>query len=400
MKKIGLFMLAAMLATGAAGMQMTVMAEETQTQEDGGLLGALLGGSGLSDLFAEGGELSSLLSEDGELGKLLSEDGELAQLFSENGALAQVFSEDGALAQAFSEDGALGSLLGQGSEAVGEVLSQLTDENSELRSTFDGFVSSFTDENGEFDPEKATSLLDTLGVLDENNNLNVEEITGLIGGFIGGEMEAMSEAADMSGLMDEDNDAYLYLDDAVLDAAEAYVTGVNAEHFDASDAVFFVPMTVASKRADDGTVLVLGDFWQFNYELDGENLVFTSGGSTPALLTMEEAEDGTFTVIDAAIAQDGEGNWADIESFCEQTDATTDAYLSATSEESRDIVLETKLSEYVAEHEEVKAVDMNGDLIAVEDLEADLDQRIDAMLMAIFASLSDEFPADEEAMTE
>ena len=392
--------MSAVLIAGTAGMTMPVFAAESEAeQEDSGFLGSLLGGGGLSSLFSEDGELGKLLS-DSELGGLFSEGGELSSLVAEDGPLANALSEDGPVAQLFAEDGALAGLFGDASSA-GDLLNQLADEGSELRSSFDGLVSAFTDENGNFDEGKADALLNSLGILDENNNLNLEEVGSLIEGLAGTALTDETEAEIPSD--DEEESVLIRYYDAITAAAESYVLEANADSFDAADLNFFVPMITNAIEAEDGTIKVVGDFWQLNYNVDNDTLVEASGGSMPALLTMEKAEDGSLTVTEGRVAQDGEGNWADIESFCEEIGTTTDEYLAATNENNRELSLDNMILEYIGEHPEITRVEKNGSVLSVDDLQAEMEERFETMLMAIFAAFSDEEAVEsmsEESMTE
>ena len=419
-RKFMAVMMSAVLMAGTAGTTMPVFASESEAeQEDSGFLGSLLGGGGLSSLFSEdgelgkllsdselgglfseGGELSGLVAEDGPLAGIFAEDGPVANIFAEDGPLANALSEDGPVAQLFAEDGALAGLFGDASSA-GDLLNQLADEGSELRSSFDGLVSAFTDENGNFDEGKADALLNSLGILDENNNLNLEEVGSLIEGLAGTALTDETEAEIPSD--DEEESVLIRYYDAITAAAESYVLEANADSFDAADLNFFVPMITNAIEAEDGTIKVVGDFWQLNYNVDNDTLVEASGGSMPALLTMEKAEDGSLTVTEGRVAQDGEGNWADIESFCEEIGTTTDEYLAATNENNRELSLDSMILEYIGDHPEITRIEKNGSILSADDLQAEMEERFETMLMAIFAVFSDEEPVEsmtEESMTE
>ena len=201
--------MSAVLMAGTAGTTMPVFAAESEAeQEDSGFLGSLLGGGGLSSLFSEdgelgkllsdselgglfseGGELSGLVAEDGPLAGIFAEDGPVANIFAEDGPLANALSEDGPVAQLFAEDGALAGLFGDASSA-GDLLNQLADEGSELRSSFDGLVSAFTDENGNLiiNQEQAKIVRRVFREFEEGwtpneiaKHLNEEKINGVKG---------------------------------------------------------------------------------------------------------------------------------------------------------------------------------------------------------------------------
>ena len=229
----------------------------------------------------------------------------------------------------------------------------------------------------------------------------LEEVGSLIEGLAGTALTDETEAEIPSD--DEEESVLIRYYDAITAAAESYVLEANADSFDAADLNFFVPMITNAIEAEDGTIKVVGDFWQLNYNVDNDTLVEASGGSMPALLTMEKAEDGSLTVTEGRVAQDGEGNWADIESFCEEIGTTTDEYLAATNENNRELSLDSMILEYIGEHPEITRVEKSGSVLSVDDLQAEMEERFETMLMAIFAAFSDEEAVEsmsEESMTE
>ena len=94
---------------------------------------------------------------------------------------------------------------------------------------------------------------------------------------------------------------------------------------------------------------------------------------------------------------------ADIESFCEEIGTTTDEYLAATNENNRELSLDSMILEYIGDHPEITRIEKNGSILSADDLQAEMEERFETMLMAIFAVFSDEEAVEsmtEESMTE
>ena len=370
--------------------------------EDGPLAGLFAEDGPLAKLFAENGPLAELFAEDGplagQLDRLFAEDGPLVRLFAEDGPLAgqldQLFAEDGPLTRLFAKDGPLAEELDRlfaEDGPLAEQLSQLFAEDGLLAGQLekfrgeDGYLSMFLNEEGAFDREKAVEVLKELGLMDENENLDVTGILQLFNGLYVEDEAALSEEmteADEAGEEEAPvgDDLLFRYYPGILPAVESYITEMNAQNFDKSDATFIVPMFAAAKENENKDLMILGDFWQFNYNLDGENLVMASGGSFPGIITMNHTAEDTFQAADMVIAQDGEGNWEDIESFCAEMGITTDEYLSDTNEIEREVVLYDRLLEYLGTHEEAKAVEIDGEVLTADQLEEKMDQMIDSLI--------------------
>ena len=105
--------------------------------------------------------------------------------------------------------------------------------------------------------------------------------------------------------------------DPVEAAVAAYTTQVGQDIYWVTEGSVSIPAPVIIKteETDDSHLLVYGNFWVFNYELNGKTLECISGGEAPAIMTLEKSNDG-WTVTAVVQAGDGEDYAADIIRFC------------------------------------------------------------------------------------
>ena len=111
--------------------------------------------------------------------------------------------------------------------------------------------------------------------------------------------------------------AYTYTgSDPVEGAVAAYIVSDMSESFASEDGCVTIPAPVILKveQIDDSRVKVYGDFWGFNYLLDGKVLETISGGEAPGIMTLEKSGDA-WTVTAVETAGDGTDFAADIERF-------------------------------------------------------------------------------------
>ena len=68
-----------------------------------------------------------------------------------------------------------------------------------------------------------------------------------------------------------------------------------------------VVQIIKTEDGEDGTAKVYGDFWVYNYSIDGDTLVFGSGGAHPGMMTVAKEGD-EYKVTDFRPVEDG-GNF-------------------------------------------------------------------------------------------
>lgn len=101
--------------------------------------------------------------------------------------------------------------------------------------------------------------------------------------------------------------------DPVEAAVAAYTAQVGQDLYLVTEGSVSIPapVIIRMEETDNSHILVYGNFWVFNYELNGKTLECISGGEAPAIMTLEKTNDGwTVTAVDQA--GDGEEYAADI----------------------------------------------------------------------------------------
>lgn len=66
------------------------------------------------------------------------------------------------------------------------------------------------------------------------------------------------------------------------------------------------PVIIAEDESDKSDIRVYGNFWIFNYDLNGDILECTSGGSYPGCIHIKDTEEG-YTVTSMDVVEDGSG---------------------------------------------------------------------------------------------
>ena len=346
-----------------------------ETAEEGGLLGLL--GSILEETDVE-----ELTAEDGAIAGAIDT---LSSAFSEEGGgLGGMIS---GLTDTLSDHkeeivNGISSTFGVDAGAVNDLVSGLTDENGSL--DIGGLISKFTAEDGglasqllsgilgedglKLDPDQLKGLVDSFRT--EDGSLDFEAIGDVVSGLLGN--------ADAMGELEK-----------FFDGVENAVLTLNDGMYDPSDESFVVE-EILDFNYDESTGYVLGDFWQYNYNIQDKDLAFASGGCSTGILRMVKAEDGSWKLDEADLAGDGEGFSDDVHRIIEEAGYTYEEYEEAT-EDSELYYLE-KLSEYADEHPEIERIEVDNEFLTVEELNA----RLSEILEKMFGDIEEEVEAEAE----
>lgn len=76
-------------------------------------------------------------------------------------------------------------------------------------------------------------------------------------------------------------------------------------YFDDYDVCIPSPQILEIDDADKSDIKVYGDFWVYNYDLDGDTLLCTSGGSFPGLIHLKYDPEKGFIVTGMDVVADG-----------------------------------------------------------------------------------------------
>ena len=289
-----------------------------------GLLGGLTGGSDGTTKSAEGEEVGDLSALSGLLGGLLGgSDGTTESAEGEAGA-----SESGDLS---SLSGLLGGLLGgtgegestDGSGAadlIGGILGSLTGDGTDAGSSFDKLIEEYY-----ASPEYQDSL-------------------------------ARDEALKV------------YLNEEYQDLLEA------------GDVQIISKNVVTGSEEGDPNVR-LGYYGLANYTVDGTDLKLKNFVGNTELLTYAKQDDGTFKVVDAVVADEGEKAEASIEKMLETVGLTMDDYNTSMSMNTWSGLYD--MVAFLDAHPEYERIEFQGELKTRDELDALADAEMEALLSSL-----------------
>ena len=83
-----------------------------------------------------------------------------------------------------------------------------------------------------------------------------------------------------------------------------YIIDECGSHFEKADVGIPCPIIVAMDESDKSDIKVWGDFWYYNYELDGDTLEMVSGGSFPGCIHIKNTDEG-YEVTNMELVGDG-----------------------------------------------------------------------------------------------
>jgi hypothetical protein len=93
--------------------------------------------------------------------------------------------------------------------------------------------------------------------------------------------------------------------DAAEFATYKYLVDEIGKNYEAADASIPVVTIVDKDESNPDDVLVKGDFWLYNYKIEGDTLKCVSGGAHPGCMHMKKNDDGTYTVTSFDPVADG-----------------------------------------------------------------------------------------------
>ncbi|MCR5282058.1 MAG: hypothetical protein K6E18_01705 [Lachnospiraceae bacterium] len=86
---------------------------------------------------------------------------------------------------------------------------------------------------------------------------------------------------------------------------------------------------VKTETTEDDFTKVYGDFWVYEYSLDGTNFVCESGGSYPGVFYLRQNENG-YEASSFEMAEDGSGYMESVEAICGDNEELKKAFLEST----------------------------------------------------------------------
>ena len=96
----------------------------------------------------------------------------------------------------------------------------------------------------------------------------------------------------------------------VLPALDQYLVDSIGAHYAPGEICIPCATIVACDQSNPDNVVVLGDFWVFNFNQIGDTLKTVSGGDHPGRICLKKNEKGEFEVLSFEQVEDGHGNEA------------------------------------------------------------------------------------------
>ena len=291
-------------------------------------------------------------------------------------ATEQEEASDGLLKVLFGEGGPLNDLLPEGTDVdamLDTAQEQLDQADSEIGSVLENIYDMAQSEIGSLDPE----VLEKYAV-------------GLLGQFMGGEGAEEGEEGEEDEIDWSLLGAYLEMGENYRGEEIQYIKDRNAEMMDPGDVQIVTPYPIYTVDYDleDEEITNLACMIQDNYRLDDENqLLYVSGAEDIVLFKHQKDEEGTFAVVEATFAEDGENYTASIEKMCDEVGITLDECFEEIAYAEVSVV--NAMAEYLRENPDIKGIEYQGEILTADELDEIFYADIDEMLST-----------EEEALTE
>ena len=184
--------------------------------------------------------------------------------------------------------------------AGGHWISTYTVEDNQLVMTERASVEFDTDGNETYSLESTDGMIDDAAKAESRFNELFEEYEkATVMGFstVGGDATS-SEAA---------LPAYEYPGPELFySVVYKYMIDEFGPHYEPSDVGIPCPVIIAEDDSNKDDILLYGNFWYFNYKLNGETLENTSGGSYPGVIHVKSTDAG-YEVTGMDLTEDGSG---------------------------------------------------------------------------------------------
>ena len=132
-----------------------------------------------------------------------------------------------------------------------------------------------------------------------------------------------------------------------LTAVDDYLVNEIGKQYSEGDVCIPYAFVVSTDENNPEDILVLGDFWVFNYNVVGDTLKTMSGGDHPGLMHVKKTDNG-FEVIGFDAVEDGAGNMESAKKiFADKYDAFWE--FNSNQEKREDMRLHFT-SDYVKKH--------------------------------------------------
>ena len=276
-----------------------------------------------------------------------------------------------------SDDGPLKEMTESGSEVgdlLGGLISELEDPDSELSSGINKAVEEIKTQ-AEGLSGKISEVADQLGVeigkdipvelgglirmfAGEDGAVNLDSLSGVVEAILGGGSEG---GLDIEAMLREPLDSDEIGEDPFDEAITDYIVENYAKFYDPADIAIVVPVIVG---LGDGKVL--GDYWLLNFDVDGSNLVFKSGGVETGILDVTANEDETEFEITGSEIYEDEELYEKLPELCEQVGITADDYFGTDRNTLASVGLYDNIIDYAKMNKAIKTFEEAGEVYTIE----------------------------------
>ena len=255
----------------------------------------------------------------------------------------------------FGENGLLNELLPEGADLSG-IAGSLEEKVDAIKSEGGKILESIKDkvqnEDGSFDLE----------------GLDLSGLGDLAGQLVG-------SIAGIGGSGDLDLDSYLAKFNDMRDAVKEYSLEKNSQSMEIGDAQILSAVYIYEDEDLGDEVRAFAQIVQSNYTLEENVLMFLSGSSIPTLFTLNwDEENGSYYVVDAREAADGEEYTASLEEMCAEVGCSLDECLEDIG--FSEITHMGDMVTYLDEHPEIEGIEFEGEIMNAEELEALFTERL------------------------
>ena len=211
-------------------------------------------------------------------------------------------------------------------------------------------------------------LIGTLlgGLSGEEGDTDLSAIIGLLGSFLGSGDEGED---DFEALLNSYYESDEYIDQqAKTEAVENYIFDEYKDAIELGDVQIMHQFTLYRWDGPNPENMFFGYFTLSSFKADGTDLKFIDNAGCLELLTVEKNEDGTYSVVEAIRAEEGDDYEDTFAALCETFGTTVENAESDLSCYEWYVMYE--LGAFLKEHPEYERIEYDGELRTAEELSA------------------------------
>ena len=188
---------------------------------------------------------------------------------------------------------------------------------------------------------------------------------------------------------------------AIRAAGVDYMLELNSSLMEPGDVQILTDGAVSDNSVENGIAYTLSCFIQQNFTEDEDHVLhLLCEKQDVVLLTLEEQEDGSFAVADAAFAEEGDDYEATLEGFLEYV--YTDSVQECIEDIGFTVVysLPDTLAKYLDEHPDIAGIELEGTVMTAPELRSLRDQQMNEYIDMLNGTSEAESEAEETSEPE